>query len=557
MLPTLQPSKIVLTPGGHSATIRFVGPVENLAILEWSLRLLGLLLLGIGFVQTDEAAAIPPRGDDRHALHAKRLEILASESQALEQLANRLEASGEVLQAQTVRAVIEPIPLPDGPGRFLPLLEIVPASDNEQEDARHLPEVVVIREEAAKKYEELANQAFEQERFALADASLREVLRRSPDHSEVRRLLGYVPHEGGWATPHAILRFKNGDIPHPTYGWIPADWVENLEQGLLPAPSRQGRSSLRWVPASEADAARQGSITSGWQITTPHFKIQASVPLDEGIEFGRRLEAFYDLFTSVGADLIGPERLQLAQLKRSSSATAPPNAPRQHRVFYFGTKQQYVDYLAPRLRDPGIKDTLGIYLDTQKSSYFFKDEGGVLPVEATLYHEVSHQLLFELAGRSDYLLNAGNFWVFEGLGTYFETLEHQPDGSIHYGGRVGPRFEEAHRRHVERDELIPIDQFVTLDRATFNGSNGGDPHLHYAQAIALTVFLMDHDHGTYREAFLNYARDAYRGQFRAGAEKDLSTHLDRSYVLLDQLFRQFVAQPIRPERIEQESVTID
>jgi hypothetical protein len=413
-----------------------------------------------------------------------------------------------------------------------------------------LPVVVAIRADSAQQYEELANQAFEAGRLALADASLRELLRRRPDDPEARRLLGYVPHEGGWATPHAILRLENGDIPHPTYGWIPADWLENLEEGLLPAASRLGRAPLHWVPAAEADAARQGSIANGWQITTPHFKIQASVPLDEGIEFGRRLEAFYDLFTSVGADLIGPQRLPLAQLERSPTATAPPNAPRQHRVFYFGTKQQYVDYLAPRLRDPGIKDTLGIYLDDQKSSFFFKDEGGILPVEATLYHEVSHQLLFELAGSSDYQRNAGNFWVFEGLGTYFETVEPQGDGSIRYGGRIGPRFEEAHRRHVERDELIPIDRFVSLDRISFNGGKGGDPHLHYAQAIALTVFFMDHDHGRYREAFLEYARDAYRGQLRSGSERSLSTHLDRSYDALDEGFRDFLDQPMSLERVE-------
>ncbi len=487
---------------------------------------------------------------DRLETHVESLEIRTAEFAALEQLAKHLEEEGETSTAQVIRTMIEPAPLPNGPRRFVPLPEIVTKATNNHESPSNLPEVIAIREKAAQQYVELADQAFKEGRLALADASLREVLHRRPDDPEARRLLGFVPHEDGWATPHAVLRLQNGDIPHPTYGWIPADWVPNLEQGLLPAPSRQGRAALQWVPTEEADAARLGSITSGWQITTPHFKIQASVPLEEGIDFGRRLEAFYDLFTSVAADLIGPERLQLAQLKRSSTATAPPNAPRQHRVYYFGTKKQYVDYLSPRLRDPGIQDTLGIYLDTQKSSYFFKDEGGLLPVEATLYHEVSHQLLFELAGPSDYLLNAGNFWVFEGLGTYFETLESQPDGSIRYGGRVGPRFEEAHRRHVERDELIPISRFVTLDRATFNGSNGGDPHLHYAQAIALTVFLMDHDHGLYREAFLRYARDAYRGRLRGGAEKSLSTHLDREYHELDFGFQEFVAQPIGPERVQ-------
>ncbi|MEW4567233.1 DUF1570 domain-containing protein [Tautonia sp. JC769] len=513
------------------------------------------VLLGIGLARSGEASSTPSSGVDVQASSSRSLEILSTESEALEALANRLESTGDASHAQAVRALIEPSPRPDGPNRFIPMPEIVPAGDDVSDDADTIPEVDAIRSEAATQYEELANQAFEAGQLALADASLRNLLRRRPDDTEARRLLGYVPHEGGWATPHAILRLENGDIPHPDYGWIPAEWVPNLEQGLLPAAPRVGRAGIEWVPAAEADAARQGAVTNGWQITTPHFKIQASVPLDEGIDFGRRLEAFYDLFTSVGADLIGPQRLQLAQLKRSASATAPPNAPRQHRVFYFGTKQQYVDYLAPRLRDPGIKDTLGIYLDTQKSSYFFKDEGGLLPVEATLYHEVSHQLLFELAGSSEYLRNAGDFWVFEGLGTYFETVAPQDDGTIHYGGRIGPRFEEAHRRHVERDELIPVGRFVSLDRVAFNGGNGGDPHLHYAQAIALTVYLMDHDHGRDREAFLDYARNAYRGQLRPGSDRSLATHLGRSFDELDEEFRAFVARPIGRDRIEHSAFT--
>jgi hypothetical protein len=316
-------------------------------------------------------------------------------------------------------------------------------------------------------------------------------------------------------------------VPHPVYGWVPGDWVPQLEQGLLPAPPRPG--GIRWVPAAEADAARLGSISNGWQITTPHFKIQASVPLDEGIDFARRLEAFYDLFTSIAADLIGPERLPLAQLRRKPGAIAPQVAPRQHRVFYFGTKRQYVDYLAPRLRD-------------QKISYFFKDEGGQLPVEATLYHEVSHQLLFELAGPSAYQRNAGNFWVFEGLGTYFETVEELEDGALRYGGRVGARIEEARRRIVDDGDLIPTSRFVALDRANFNGTNVGDPHLHYAQAIALTVFLMDHDRGIYREAFFSYADDAYRGRLRPGSSRSLADHLGVSYADLDRALTAFLAE---------------
>ena len=120
-----------------------------------------------------------------------------------------------------------------------------------------------------------------------------------------------------------------------------------------------------------------------------------------------------------------------------------------------------------------IERSLGFY-DPPKSStgrmpaYFFRDPDGDLPDTANLYHEVSHQLLFETAGPNHYTQNAGNYWVFEGLGTYFETVEPQPDGSLEVGGRVGRRMEEAIRSLVDLGRTIPLDQFVAYDEIGFH-----------------------------------------------------------------------------------------
>src|SRR5206468_255101 len=100
-------------------------------------------------------------------------------------------------------------------------------------------------------------------------------------------------------------------------------------------------------------------------------------------------------------------------------------------------------------------------------AYFFRDRVGQIPEAATLYHEVSHQLLFETAGRNAYTKNVGNYWVFEGLGTYFETVSPQPDGSLEVGGLVGPRIEEAIKSLVERGRSTPLAEFVELDEYAF------------------------------------------------------------------------------------------
>ena len=104
-------------------------------------------------------------------------------------------------------------------------------------------------------------------------------------------------------------------------------------------------------------------------------------------------------------------------------------------------------------------------------AYFFRDPDGQIPVTATLYHEVSHQLLFETAGPNAYTKNVGNYWVFEGLGTYFETVSPQPDGSLEVGGLVGRRIEEAIKSLVDQGRSIPLAEFVALDENAFNSED--------------------------------------------------------------------------------------
>jgi hypothetical protein len=160
---------------------------------------------------------------------------------------------------------------------------------------------------------------------------------------------------------------------------------------------------------------------------------------------------------------------------------------------------------------------------------------GQLPVTATLYHEVSHQLLFETAGRNAYLQNAGNYWVFEGLGTYFETVEPMPDKSIEVGGLVGARLEEA-VRSLKAGKFLPLAEFLAQDQRTFNRNDR--IYVNYQQAMALTVFLMQADHGAYREPFLDYVHDAYRGRIKRSSGRSLE---DRLGIPLDQLERRVKA----------------
>jgi len=425
-------------------------------------------------------------------------------------------------------------PITDGSSRFDPLPEVVLASELVPGSGPRL--------EAARKLFDLAISASKlpSPPMAFVDECLRGVLKRDPNQAEARRLLGFVRHEKtGWATPFAASELALAKVKDPTFGWVPADWVLHLKQGELPAP----RGSNRWLPTAQADALRR-DWKDGWTIRTEHFEIHANVPLSEVIAFGQQLETFDQLFSSVMADVVGAELPLARRLKAPGLQPTVSNKPR-HQVFFFATRDEYAEYLTPMMGTKA-KQSLGIYIPKKESkefgnrSYFFNDVGGQLDIADTLHHEVSHQLLFESSGSSDYAQNAGNFWVFEGLGTYFETVRTLEDGSIRVGGLVGPRINNARRRLIDLGEMIPLDQFVAMGRAAFQGEFGGDIFLNYAEAMALTVFLMQAQDGRYREPFLDYARDAYKGQFRNRSGRNLEDRLDQKYPDLQREFLDYL-----------------
>ena len=481
---------------------------------------------------------------------ARRDAIAARERARLGSLADRLRVEGKAAEAARVAPGPAGAPAPDGSDRFVPLPEVVPAPpkglssvDVGRAGEGWRAEREAIRAEAANALMELAGRAAKipPTSFAFADECLRAVIDRQPDHFEARRLLGFLPREGGWATPHAAEMLAKGYVSDSTYGWVPGEWVPHLGRGELPGP----RGSNRWLPAAEADALRRDWARK-WEISTEHFKIYTNVPLNEAISFGRKLEDLHELFFALMADVIGPEQLSLAQRYRvpGLKPTPPRNA---HQVYYFATREEYAQHLAP-IQGAGARVSLGTYVPRKESksfggiSYFFNDVGGQLDVTSTLYHEASHQILFESAGPDDYARNAGNFWVFEGLGTYFETLQAEPDGSLRIGGMVGPRIAQARRRLIGANEFLPIEHLVALGPAQFKGDRGGgDIFLHYAESMALAVFLMQADGGSHREGFLDYVRDAYKGRFRGASGRTLEDRIGLRYPELDRAFLQYLA----------------
>ena len=247
--------------------------------------------------------------------------ILTNETGQLKGLVERLASEGDQAAARRIRER-PPMPVdPDGPTRFAPLPEVVIARPQQKAVEPWRENLSEIESRAAQELFKLAQSAAKSDppSYSLASLCLRAVIDRQPDHREARRLLGYVPHEGGWAKPFAVGQLKLGLVSHPTFGWVRADWVPHLDRGELPAPTAKRGQSTRWLSAAEADRLR-ANWSPPWYINTEHFEIQTNVTLAEAITFGRRLEAFHDLFMTLLADILG-ENLPLVRRLKNPAMT--------------------------------------------------------------------------------------------------------------------------------------------------------------------------------------------------------------------------------------------
>ena len=484
------------------------------------------------------------------AIHAEYRTVLDAERNDLSALADRLEKAGRGNEAADVRTLIEP---EDGPGpiRFRPLAEFVSAAPRGMANLpvsrpKAIPqEARSSRAKSAKALFDLASRAASKStrRLALADKCLRGVLERDPDHAEARRLMGFLPYGlGGWATPHAVVLIKSGHVLHPKFGWVHSDWVPHLDAGELPGGFTANGKPRNWLPADEADALHR-DWPQAWKIdTAPHFVVEANVPLIEAVAFAKRLEGLHELFLSQFADLIGADNLPLA--RRFDNKTQQPVATsKKYAVAYFATKEEYVDFLHAKF---GLNEqvSLGYYMplklarkgNTSPRSYFYKDDANAIASHATLYHEASHQILFETAGKTSYDTNRTNYWVWEGLGTYFETVEPQQDGTILVGGLVGPRIDQA-RLRAARGDYVPLAEFTAMGEDKFREDKDEAVYRNYAQAMALTVFLLHGEGGRYREAFLDFVADAYKGKVKASS---LADRLGVPFTTLDKQYKAYL-----------------
>ncbi len=451
-------------------------------------------------------------------VHQARTALYASYREKLEAVAKRCDVENLPEAAAAIRAWV-PERDPEQLTLFLPPSEGVPFADSNSPARtvawRHL------RDEQADALMELARQAVAEHRPSIVMELVVEALRENPDHERARKILGYAKYQGAWRTPFEIRQLRSGKVWHERFGWLPKSHGERYERGE--------RFALgRWMTADE-EAQLRSDMSRGWRVETDHYVVTTNHSLEEGVVLARRLELLHAIWRQVFSTYLATEQ----ELARLLDGKAPRPLSRQHDVYYFGSRDEYITALRPA--QPQIEITLGIYFDTTRKAYFFAGEE---QDPGTLYHEAAHQLFQETRNVSQQIGVQNNFWIVEAIACYMESLAAQ-EGYYTLGGANAGRVPAARHRLLIDQFYVPLTELAALGRQQLQR----DPRIAmiYSQSAGLADFFMHAGEGKRRDALNRYLTMVYAGRTRP---QTLAEAMGESFETLDAQYRAFMSEGV-------------
>jgi hypothetical protein len=278
-----------------------------------------------------------------------------------------------------------------------------------------------------------------------------------PDCQKAHELLGEAKHDGTWVTEEIAAK---------------------RSQGLLELGGE-------WLPAVEVRKRRM-TWAQAWELNGPHFKVRSNRGL-------------------------GPARSVLAHAERVHAAfmrdimgvvDAPPETKRLL-VLDFATIEDLEAHLkADHQGGESPRNVPGFYTPGEGVHLTVLPEGSVLTREHVVLHECCHASAGRAIPMSGWINSRANFWVWEGLASYFETTESR-DGKILAGDASMIRLKLAHDE-LKEARFTPLRTFVTLDQDGLGKQ--------YQQAAGLVHFFLHGKAGKYRETFILYFKAVATGE---------------------------------------------
>ncbi len=354
---------------------------------------------------------------------------------------------------------------------------------------------------------------------------VREVIRYDSDNKSARRLLGYVRKGDSWVTPYAAQMYRNNYVWHKQFGWLKKSRVAQYEKG-----QRYYRG--RWMSVAKETAARQ-DFRHAWQIRTDHYLVKTNHSLEKGVEIATKLEEFYQHFFQVFIGFFNsPE--QMAKLFDKGSRSRSGRLKNLYEVHYYRTRDEYNRKLIHKISRINITD--GLYFTTDRTAYFYHDPKQ--DKTHTLYHEATHQLLYESIKQERRVAYTRDFWLLEGIACYMESFQKK-DGEISLGNPEYNRFREAGYRFLVNRYYIPLEKLSAIPSEDYKSHP--EIRKNYSQSAGLVKFFMEYKDGLYRDALIQHLSNIYKGE-GAGRIRypTLAELIGVKYQILDRQYGEFI-----------------
>lgn len=305
---------------------------------------------------------------------------------------------------------------------------------------------------------------------------------------------------------------------------------------VVPAPVTKSSvalaATLRPFAGREAEYLRTAIAGSMPAHATDHFVLLSERHSGRLNEIAHLIEqtrhAFYDVFYG-GNEKAAPIQERLVWIVFDGRESYEQYAQRTDRMDMSWSKAYYSAYtnrvaiaLEPAIDGPEDGGRVAVTLGEGAMAITLTSDAQFC---AQVTHEAGHQLAFNSGLQTRGVMYP--LWVSEGLAANFE---------IDPRGRVGPGADNALRmrhltRAVEKDQLVPIKQWVGLTRIPFNRPQ--QINAIYGQSWAFFRFLHEH-HGAKLKQYLVYMARQPVGR--------------RSEQALSQDFVEFFGQPAAMEK---------
>ena len=181
-------------------------------------------------------------------------------------------------------------------------------------------------------------------------------------------------------------------------------------------------------------------------------------------------------------------------------------------MFYHRDRDEYVERTCAAASRGSPKRSASISTTNREAHFFAGDDAKRRREHAVPRSRAPALSGIEADGRSRSATIA-NFWVIEGVATYFETLtEHDdPQAGLYFtiGESTAGRLPAA-RERLQDGFYIPLAELTQL------GKDDVQRHAEiaklYSQSSGLAAFLMDGEQGRYREPLVRYLQAVYAGR---------------------------------------------